>query len=496
MSTSNGTPDNSKGKEPDVTDQQVQDTLQVLSIIRSRADLASRIGETFGGKRDIYEALGYKKALSSADLIAKWKRQDFARAIVDRPTKATWQGDLFISESTEEDETPLEKEYKSLSEDLNLKTMFFRLDRLSQLGKYAVMLLGFDDSSPETWMLPVTEGDRKLMYTKVISQTNAEISTWEEDPTNPRYGKPRLYNIRLQKPGQKEESTSLTVHYSRVIHVASDLLENDIEGVPVMEAVYNRLEDLEKLIGGSAEMFWRGARPGYAGSAQEGYKVGDKTKSDLKQQIEEYEHDLRRVLVSEGVDLKSLAQQIADPKGHAEIQLQAISSITGIPVRILVGSERGQLASSQDDSQWKEWIEGRRLEQAEPLIVRPFVDRMISHGVLAEPLSTEQGYSVNWSDLFTIDDGDKADIGQKRSNALKSYMDSGAEMMMPLYAYLRYILKMDEDECAQIIELRDEQLREMAVEEDQLQRELEEEPEESTEEQPENPETLLTDGSE
>lgn len=470
MSSTNGTL--TRTKAPEGMEGMSTEQLQLLSsVMTARLDLATRLGQSFSGKRDIYEALGYKKELDAPDFIQQWKRQDIARAVVDRPVKSTWQGNVYVSESTEEDETELEKEYKKLDKKLGLKTMFMRLDRLSQLGRYAVLLLGFDDSSQETWSQPVTEGERKLLYLKVVSQKNAEISKWEQDPSNERYGRPRLYNIKLTNPGVVDKVSGLNVHHSRVLHITPDLLEDDIEGVPIIETVFNRLKDLEKLIGGSAEMFWRGARPGYAGSAQEGYKIGQDAKTDLKEQIEEYEHDLRRVLVSEGVDLKSLAQQIADPKGHAQVQYQMISAVSGIPLRILIGSERGELASSQDDTHYKEFLEARRLETAEPGILRPFVDKMIYCGVLPEPLDEEIGYDVAWSDLFTMDDKDKSSIGKERTDALRAYQDSGLEYSVPFEVYLRYILRLEEEDINQILEQREAQMKEMEQEEAALERE-------------------------
>lgn len=438
------------------TFEELQTKLQVLSAVTNRLKLAGRLGMSHQGTRDLYTTLGYPRHLSSSDFLSQWKRHDIARAVVDRPAKMTWQGDLYISESTEEDETVLEKEYKALEDRLALKSQFLRLDRLSQLGRYAVMLLGFDDSNQETWAQPVTPGERTLLYTKVVSQANAEISTWENDPSNERYGKPRIYKIKLTKPGTTDKQVTLNVHYTRIIHVAQDLLENDIEGTPVMETIFNRLKDIEKLVGGSAEMFWRGARPGYAGTAQDGYTIGEDSKKALQEQIQEYENDLRRILVTEGIELDSLAQQIADPKGHVEVQLQMISAATGIPLRILLGSERGELASSQDDNNWKEWIESRRLEMAEPFIVRPFVDRLIQFKALPEIKDEEEGYRVTWSNLFTMDDTTKAEIGAKRTTALNQYTSNPyAEQTVPLEGFLKYFLQMEDEEVEQLIELRD-----------------------------------------
>ena len=113
----------------------------------------------------------------------------------------------------------------------------------------------------------------------------------------------------------------------------------------MLEAIFNRMEDIEKLVGGDAEMFWKGARPGFQGMVDKDFEFDDALKEDLMNQVFEYENDLKRILINKGVDLKLLAQQISDPANHMDVQLICVSAVTGIPKRMLSGSERGELAS-------------------------------------------------------------------------------------------------------------------------------------------------------
>lgn len=61
-----------------------------------------------------------------------------------------------------------------------------------------------------------------------------------------------------------------------------------------------------------------------------------------------------------------------------------ISGTTGIPQRILIGSEAGQLASEQDRANWAERIEERRALYAEPNILEPLVDVFQDVGLLSK----------------------------------------------------------------------------------------------------------------
>ena len=438
--------------------------LQVLGALVDRLKLARQMGESFEGKRNVYEALGYPRVLKYEDYLQRYRRQDIAKAVVSRPVDATWRGGLSLLESDDDNDTTFEKEWTELETGLGLTQKFNRLDKLACLGEYGVLLLGFDDTTKETWPEPVTPGPRKLKYVKPLGQGNAKIKTWESDPASERYGLPRHYSVSLQRPGTKDTHV-ITVHYSRVLHVAMDLLDDEVEGEPMLQAVYNRLMDLEKLVGGSAEMFWRGARPGYAGKTDPDYKLDDASEEKLMDQLDEYEHNLRRFLVAEGVDIQALATQISDPSQHVDIQIQMISAITGIPKRILTGSERGELASTQDQETWKELIQTRREELAETMIIRPFVEKMIEHQVITKYTDT---YSVQWSDLFAPSDKDKADIGRVRAQSLKEYAsEPGAELMMPFPAFLEHFLGMSKEQVELIGEMREQALRDMVAEEEE-----------------------------
>ena len=426
--------------------------IQTLSTIVNRMALASKLGEQYGGDRDIYEALGYKTTLFYKDYLVRYLRQDMAKAIIDRPVNATWQGNISIIESDDKDETPLEIAFNTLQKDLKLKSKFIRADKLAGIGEYAVIFLGFNDvSKKEEFINPVEpHTNLKLMYVKPLGQGSAAIDEYVTNTSDKRYGLPEIYKLTLTKE-TGTSSTEIRVHYSRILHIVDDILESEVFAIPRLQAVYNRLMDLEKLVGGSAEMFWRGARPGYSGKVDKDFEMGVETKKDLLDQVDEYENNLRRILVNEGVELKGLDQQIADPNNHVDIQLTMISAVTGIPKRILSGSERGELSSAQDKSEWLSYVKTRRDEFAEGRIVRLFVDTLITYKILPEV----KEYTVQWEDLFALSEKEKAEIGKIRATALKDYATNPmAESTIPPNAFLKYFLGLTDEVIEMIEEIR------------------------------------------
>jgi hypothetical protein len=438
---------------------QIMNMSELLGSMVGRMLLASRLGmDSYGGNRDIYRALGYPKELLFEDFLSRYKRQDIAKAIIDRPVKATWQGDLLLIESNEAKETEFEKIWRKLDRDLQLKSRLSRLDRLTGIGHYGVLVLGLDDvRSNESWVNPVRTGTRKLIYIRPLSENSAKIAKFEENPINERYGLPLIYEVEVTDAKTKT-SKIIKVHHSRVVHVTDNSLESDVYGIPRLEPVYNRLVDIEKLAGGDAEMFWRGARPGYHGKLDPEYQATEAFKASLKAQVDEYENDLRRILVNEGVELKSLEQQIADPSSHIDTQLKLISSETGIPVRILSGSERGELASSEDRSEWLSYIQTRREEHAEPCIVRPFVDKLIEYGILPE---LADNYTVKWSELFAQSEKMRVDIGKSRANAIAEYTRNPMAIeIIPPSVFMEKCLGLSEDDVEWVYSVRESEMEE------------------------------------
>ena len=442
--------------------------VQTFSALVGRAQLANSMGAQYGGDRDIYQALGYPIDIAYSAYAARYSRQDIAKAIIDRPISYTWKGKVLITEAKDAKDTKLEVAWLKLMQDLKLKSKFVRLDKVSSIGSYGILLLGFNDTQkPEDFMEPVQEGTRQLLYVKPLGEGNAKICEYGKDPTNDRYGLPLMYEVTfMAEEGTVSVGTTTTiatnmkVHYSRVIHIAGELLESETFGEPVLKPVWNRLMDLEKLMGGSAEMYWRGARPGYQGKVDEKFKMTPAVLADLEDQIDEYENNLRRMLVSEGVTYESLATQVSDPSKHVDVQIQMISAQTGIPKRVLTGSERGELSSSQDSDAWFDVVQTRREEHAEVTILRPFVDICIKYKILPEPSTSE--YTVEWSDLFAPSAKDLAEVGKIRATALKDYATNPmAEFILPPDAFFKHLLGFTDEQIDAVQEMANEHQGEM-----------------------------------
>jgi hypothetical protein len=172
-------------------------------------------------------------------------------------------------------------------------------------------------------------------------------------------------------------------------------------------------------------------------------------KAALDDEIQKYLHDFERYLKTEGLDIEQLTSQVSDPEKHIDAQIKFISIATGIPKRILEGSERGELASSQDSESWNNKCDTRRRNHVENNILRPFINRLGDVGVLDVP----EVYEVEWPDLESQSDEAKAKVAKDRVEAIVKYADSPtAPLVVPQRELLLDILELPEEKVDRIME--------------------------------------------
>ena len=275
------------------------------------------------------------------------------------------------------------------------------------------------------------------------------------DKSSPRNGRPEEYHITLSDPDEDATDSvgtmlgDIDVHWSRVIHIADMLGSSELFAVPRLRPVLNNVLNLRKLYGGSAEMYWQGAFPGlgFVTHPQLGTDV-TVDQSSLRSAMTNYSAGLQRYVQATGMDIKSLAPQVVDPSKQIDVQLEAICIKLAIPKRIFLGSERGELSSSQDSSTWNTRIKHRQSMYLTPRVIVPFIDRLINLGILPEP---KDGYSVDWPEIEQQDEVKKADVSLKKTQALTTYVQGSGENLIHPKDYLVRVLGMSSEEADEVI---------------------------------------------
>jgi uncharacterized protein len=401
--------------------------MRTQSVLGDRRRLAGELNQTFKGgrQRDIYESAGYDKEIFYAQYLARYLRQDVARRVVNTPADESWRLPPELLDGTDPDSAKEDTEFTRAWQELannrgedgntrrGLLHYLHRLDRISGIGRYGVLYLGIkDDKKPSEPAENASKGE--LLFASVFDEDSAGVATYDNNQQSARYGQPEMY--RLVDRTDSGSKTTFEAHWTRCIHVADNPLSSDLVGSPRLEAVWNRLLDLEKVAAATGESGWRLMMPGYVFSTKDGYELGPDA-DNHSEQLDEFTHELRRWLELNGMEVQELAGTLQDPSGAVNVALKLISAGTGIPLRKLTGSEQGQLASGQDDDNWIDIIEARQAQHVTPAIIEPVVHRLTWLGVLPQP--TNGGFSVWWPSLRKKDPKDVAQIADTTASALQ-----------------------------------------------------------------------------
>lgn len=426
----------------------VRDIVTHASLMRS-----TLLNKLIDSRRDIDLECGYPKELTTEQYSLMYDREGVSGRVVRVMPEECWVQDPELYETEESEETEFEKTWRLLEKRIHVWSYLSKIDELSGVGRFGVLLLGLDDGlALEKPVSGINERGEKvpgrkhqLLYLRPFDEGLVNVMELEKNLNNPRYGHPLFYTITFDSTVKTRLSTGdivdvggqeQKVHWSRVIHVADNRESSEVYGVPRMQRVFNRLYDIRKTAGGSGEMFWKGGFPGYSFEMDPNARPLSTTeKTALREELAAYADGLQRYLAIQGVTAKSLTPQVADPQAHINVQLELIAISLGIPKRVFMGSEQAQLASTQDVHTWNQRVTRRRDKYLTPFLIRPFIDRMITFGILPEV----EDYKVDWPDIDAPSDTDQAKILESRTRALSTYVTGGVDALIPPEVFLNML---------------------------------------------------------
>lgn len=455
---------------------------KILNYQTTRSRFASEEG--IDPRRSINDECGYPETrnIRLEDYRNLYERNPIAKKVVDLLPLHCWQVQPRIVEddNPEKEDTAFEVAIKELGDKLRGASWYqdeggdpvweylSRVDKISGIGHYATLLIGVGGPEGERLDQPLdfkpgATANRELIYLRAFPEDLSTITAYEQDPSSPRYDLPTQYSMSFDETtiGSMGSDTAIrvsvgeqTVHWSRVVHITDEIISNEVFAMPRMLSVFNRLLDLDKIFGGSGEMYWKGAFPGL--SLETVPQLGGDVVIDtdaLRDMMENHENGLQRYLALVGMHANSLAPQVVDPTPQINANIEAICIERDCPKRIFMGSERGELASSQDQDHWGKVLQSRRVNYITPRIIVPTTNRLILLNVLPQP----EGYSVKWPEVETLGELEKADVALKLTQAIIAYVSGDGAQLMPVGQYLTLVLGFSSEESDTIIEILDEE---------------------------------------
>ena len=390
----------------------------IASAELARKQLADLAGLTYEDKRNVIEAGGYQKVLKPKDYRARYDRWGIAEVIVEAMPKATWRGKHTLAEDGgAQGETKFEKAWGDLDRRLKVWSKLQRADILAGLGNFSLLLIGAPGELKEE--LPTIQKPDQIAFLKLFGEDKARVvdTDLESDTTDARFGLPKFYTVTVKKGTGTQD---VKIHESRVIHVAEGVLDDELCGKPRLRSSWNYLDDLCKVVVSGAEAAWRNADPGLHLKLASDATLEDDEIKDLEAQLEKYVNNLTKVLQTEDLDIEQLSSSVAQFGGNGQFLLKLIAASSRLPLRLFIGSERGELASSQDRQNWNERVTERRENYAEAVLVRPLVDRLQKVGALPPA-----EYDVRWAEMDNLTEAEKPEVAERIARTNRDLVEAG-----------------------------------------------------------------------
>ena len=312
-----------------------------------------------------------------------------------------------------------------LVNNLNMWRRIKGLDTRQRVGRYAGMFMRIrDGKQPDQPIDGTLNGLNALVQMVPLYEGQLKVNEVDNDPKSERYGLPVMYQFNGGTVGNRDEkqNAAFAIHPDRIIIAAEGADNGDIYGIPALEAAYNSLMDLRKIIGAGGEGFYKNAAQSIVFNLEDGASA--KENATLLGKFTDNADDfmrnrMRRSLWTPGMKAQTLDSNLANPKDHFMDALYDASAASKILATVLIGQQTGRLASSEDSKSFLSGINSRR-ENFVTEMVSSVIDWCIVYGVLP---SAE--YEVEWGNLLELSDNEKLDKSVKMAETNSKQFQSG-----------------------------------------------------------------------
>lgn len=387
-------------------------------------------GFGFGSQKHNHAAdFGYPEQITFNDAYEVYCRNPLAHAAVEKTVGKTWEDNPFLQEfqrdGTEkgnQKETRVEAEIRQRFADLRVWQHLAECDRRGLVGGYSGLILRLADNKQLREPVDRVPGGLDGLVEVIPAwEGQLTVNEWDNDERSPTYGQPKMYAFAESAVGDSKQPRQFSIHPDRVIIWSRD---GTLNGRSALEPGYNALLDLEKIRGGGGEGFWKNAKSGLSLEIDKDAKIENMALAmgvqpvdvvdKLDEQVKDFNKGFDASLLMQGITAKPMQVTLPSPEHFFGVALQSFAASVLIPLKILVGSQTGERASTEDSEEWAKVNMGRRTNQAIPAIMS-FVNRLERFGILPA-----KDWHLDWSDLTEASMGEKieraskmADVNQK-----------------------------------------------------------------------------------
>jgi len=369
-------------------------------------------------KHNHYVDFGYPDHVGFTQTYQMFVRNGMARAAVEKTILKTWQDNPELWETTEPEERPLEAEIRQRFDDLRVWQRLAEADRRSLVGGYSGVILRLADS--KRFAEPVDRVPGGLLgLAELIPAWEGQltVSSWDTNETSETYGQPTMFSFNEAAVGDNRremKNRSFELHPHRVLVWSAD---GTIHNRSMLEPGFNDLLTLEKISGAGGEGFWKNAKSAPVLESDPNISIEDMAKGmgvpvaeiadKMNEQVQDFNKGFDAMLMLQGIKAKTLGITLPSPEHFFNIALQSFAASIQCPLKILVGTQTGERASTEDSAEWAQTNMARRNNVVRPNVMALF-RRLEAFGILPE-----KDWYLNWSDLTESSMGEKIDRAAK-----------------------------------------------------------------------------------
>jgi len=372
---------------------------------------------------------GYPDSITFEMKHAMYRRNGIARAGVSHAINKTWSDYPMLTDGEEaHKETKIEAAIRVAFKRLAFWQKLREADERSRVGDYAGLIFRFaDDKLFSEPVDTVPGGLDGLVEIIPCFEGQLTVSEYDSNERSPKYGKPKSFLFNEASVDRKRANNrSFQLHPSRVVVWSRD---GTVCGDSVLEAGYNDLLTMEKIIGSGGEGFWKNAKSSPVLSMDKDMNpaslatmlgvevtaIADK----LDEVIAGWQKGFDQLLMLQGIDAKTLGVTLPQPAEFFAVALQSFAASINEPLKILIGSQSGERASTEDAKEWNGTIMSRRENYVKPNIER-VLDLLRSVKVLPDI-----DWAIGWTDLTEDTKEERVANAGKLAEINKSLMGTG-----------------------------------------------------------------------
>jgi hypothetical protein len=283
------------------------------------------------------------------------------------------------------------------------------------------------------------------------SQVN--VTRYDTDNSSIRFGLPLEYEI------ERSDGTPFNVHWSKIIHDAPRLFDDPVEGMSVVQILYDDATGFRNMRWGLYQTIFR------YGSGFPHIHLPGASRKQINAMIAAGEFDYinsRGFFVTGGkgddkeeIDFIGVQGVTLNPDPYVKVAFESFSLGSRIPQDIFKGVSAGRITGSEfNERNYYKYISSE--QNSKTPVVRELIDRLLATGQI-EPtdgrvkIPPDAEYEVEWYSAFELNEVDQTRIDLWKSTTYKNY---GSFMKIDEIRALEKLKPLQEGKGDVVLELR------------------------------------------